>query len=86
MGKKKQKSKQKTSKWIRRPCDRTGAPIHIGDVLQWDGGQRMRVATLTYYGEDFKSIGCWTAEDEDGEFSDNIEMSLIVWRNENGKH
>lgn len=76
----------KVKRKVKLPCDRTGAPIHIGDVLQWDGGQRMRVATLTYYGEDFKSVGCWTAEDEDGEFSDNIEMSLIVWRNENGKH
>lgn len=35
-----------------------------------------------YYelGEDFKSIGCWTVEDDQEEFSDNIEASIIVWR------
>lgn len=70
----------KRKRKVQLPCDRTGEPIHIGDVLQWDDGTRLQVSTMTYYGEDFKSIGCWTAEDEDGEFSDNIEMSLIVWR------
>ena len=57
------------------PCDRTGAPISVGDVLAWDGGQRMRVDVLNWYGGD-----SWTAEDEDGEFSDNLGGSLVVWR------
>ena len=70
----------KPKRKVKLPCDRTGAPINVGDVIQWDNGDRMRVAFLTYYGEDFKHIGCWTAEDEDGEFSDNLGRSLIVWK------
>ncbi len=68
------------SRKVKLPCDRTGEPIHIGDVLQWDDGSRMQVAVLNYYGEDYKALGCWEAEDESGEISDNIEKSLIVWR------
>lgn len=73
----------KPKRKVKLPCDRTGAPIHIGDVLTWDGGERLQVATLTYYGDGYDKIGgCWTAEDETGEqFSDNLEGSLIVWRN-----
>jgi hypothetical protein len=71
----------KPKRKVKLPCDRTGAPIHIGDVLAWDNGERMQVATLTYYGEEYKVVGCWTAEDEDGEmFADNLDGSLIVWR------
>ena len=70
----------KPKRKVRMPCDRSGAPINVGDVIQWDDGSRMKVDTLTYYGEDLKNLGCWTAEDEDGEFSDNLEASLIIWK------
>ena len=71
---------KKRKRKVQLPCDMTGEPIHIGDVLQWDDGTRLQVSTMTYYGEDFKSIGCWTIEDDQGEFSDNIGVSIIVWR------
>ena len=70
----------KRKRKVQLPCDRTGEPIHVGDVLQWDDGTRLQVSTMTYYGEDFKAIGCWTAEDEQGEFTDNLDGSIIVWR------
>ena len=70
----------KPKRKVKLPCDRTGAPITVGDVLAWDGGERMRVAVLNYYGEDF-TIGMWTAEGEgEDEFSDNLGASLVVWR------
>lgn len=65
----------KKKRKVSLPCDRTGEPIMIDDVLQWSDGTRMQVACMTYYGKD-----CWTAESEDGEFSDNLGASLIVWR------
>lgn len=65
---------------VKLPTDRTGEPIHVGDVLQWDDGTRMQVATLTYYGKELESIGSWTAEGECEEYSDNLGNSIIVWR------
>lgn len=65
----------KKKRKVSLPCDRTGEPIRIDDVLHWTDGTRMQVACMTYYGK-----GCWTAESEDGEFSDNLGASLIVWR------
>lgn len=73
MGKKKPKKK------VKLPKDRTGRAINIGDVLQWDDGERMQVSTLTYYGSGFKGMGMWTADGEDESFSDNLEASLIVY-------
>lgn len=57
------------------PTDSTGAPIRIGDVLEWEDGMRLRVAVLNWYGDGF-----WTAEDDGGEFSDNLKASVVVWR------
>ena len=71
---------KKAKRKVKLPTDRTGEPIQIDDVLMWDDGTRMQVSTLTYYGDDMKSVGCWTAEDESGEFSDNLGASTIVWR------
>lgn len=66
----------KPKRKVKLPCDRTGAPITVGDVLAWDGGERMRVAVLNWYGGNF-----WTAEGEgEDEFSDNLGASLVVWR------
>lgn len=68
--------KQKNVKCkVALPTDRSGEPIRIGDVLQWDGGERMQVDYMTYYGNGF-----WTAEDDGGGYSDNLGKSLIVWR------
>jgi len=68
----------KKKRKVSLPCDRTGEPIMIDDVLQWGDGTRFQVAYMTYYGG--KDKDCWTAESEDGEFSDNLGASLIVWR------
>lgn len=57
------------------PLDRTGTAINIDDILEWNDGTRLRVDVLNWYGGDF-----WTAEDENGEYSDNLGASLIVWR------
>ena len=65
------KRKQK----VKLPTDRTGTPIRIGDVLEWEDGTRLRVDVLSWYGGGF-----WTAEDEAGEFSDNLGASIVVWR------
>ena len=65
------KRKQK----VKLPTDRTGAPIHIDDVLEWEDDTRLRVDVLSWYGGNF-----WTAEDDNGEFSDNLGASIIVWR------
>ena len=73
-------SKKKMAKKVTLPTDRTGSPINVGDILQWDNGDRFQVCTLTYYGKEFEHIGCWTAEDCNGEFADNLSGSLVVWR------
>jgi hypothetical protein len=74
MGKKKPK---KVSKKVRKPTDRTGAPITIGDVLEWDDGSRMRVDVLEWYGDGF-----WCATDcSQDDFSDNISAAVVVaWK------
>lgn len=60
---------------VKLPCDRTGTAIDIDDTLEWDDGTRLRVDVLNWYGGDF-----WVAEDENGEYSDNLVASIIVWR------
>lgn len=60
------------------PCDRDGVPIHVGDLLMWDDGTTLKVATLTYYGPDYERMGAWTAEDEHEDFSDNLAGSVNV--------
>ena len=74
MGKKHKRGK------VKLPCDSTGAPIHIDDVLEWSDGQRLKVAYMTYYGKGAKGNVYWTAEDEDGGSSDNLGASTIVRR------
>lgn len=59
------------------PTDRTGEKIQIGDVLQWDDGSRIQVNSLTYVGNN--DWMCNIDEDDD-EFSDNLGVSLIVWK------
>lgn len=66
---------RKHKRKVALPTDRTGTPIRIGDVLEWEDGTRLRVDILNWYGGDF-----WTAEDEAGEFSDNLGASVVVWR------
>ena len=73
MGKKKPK---KVSKKVRKPCDRTGAPITVGDVLEWEDGTRMRVDVLEWCGGDW-----WCATDcSQDDYSDNLGASVIVAR------
>lgn len=76
------KKRERHSRKVPLPTDRTGAPIHVGDVLEWANGERMKVFSLTYYGDQFDVLGYrWTADGEgDGEYSDNLAASLIVWR------
>ena len=65
---------KKPKRKIKLPTDRTGRPVQIDDVLEWDNGERQRVSVLTWYGGD-----AWTAEDVDtGEFTDNIGAAVIV--------
>ena len=67
---------KKPKRKVKLPLDRTGAPITIGDVLEWDDGARMRVDVLEWYGGEF-----WCATDcsqDDG--SDNLGSSVIVAR------
>lgn len=71
---------KKTKRKIKLPIDKTGEPIHIDDVLRWADGTRMKVDMLTYYGELRNGEYCWTAESEDGDFTDNLGASTIVWR------
>lgn len=61
---------------VNLPVDRNGVPIDVDDVLMWDDGTVLKVATLTYYGKGWEKYGCWTAEDEDEEFSDNLSASV----------
>ena len=65
---------KKPKRKIKLPTDRTGRPVRIDDVLEWDTGERQRVSVLNYFGN-----GWWTAEDVDsGEITDNIGGARIV--------
>lgn len=67
---------KKPKRKVKLPCDRTGAPITIGDVLEWRDGTRMRVDVLEWYGGD-----TWNATDcSQDDFSDNLGASVIVAR------
>lgn len=72
-------------KKIRLPRDRNDKPIDIGDVLAWKDGDVLVVAVLNYYGDGKEHGGYWTAEDENGKFSDNIERSTIVSKSRKGR-
>ena len=89
MGKKRKKAKgikAGRKQLVALPVDRTSEPIHVGDVLKWGDSERMQVSSLTYYGEwDVPGCSSWTAENDDGGFSDNLEAALIVWRGKEGK-
>lgn len=65
---------KKQKRKVKLPTDRTGRPILVDDVLEWNGGERLRVDVLQWYGG-----GMWTAEDTNtGEFSDNLGAAIIV--------
>ena len=67
---------KKLKRKVKLPTDRTGAPITIGDVLEWDDGARMRVDVLEWYGDD-----SWCATDcSQDDFSDNISAAIVVAR------
>lgn len=66
---------RKHKRKVKLPTDRTGTTIRIDDVLEWEDGTRLRVDVLSWHGGNF-----WTAEDDNGEFSDNLKASVVVWR------
>lgn len=60
------------------PCDRTGRPIHVGDVIGWDDGTRIKVASMTHSGD-----GEWVAEGCVVGFSNNLGASFVVQEADN---
>lgn len=67
---------KKSKRKVKLPLDRTGAPITIGDVLEWEDGSRMCVDVLEWYGDGF-----WCAADlSQDDNSDNLGASVIVAR------
>ena len=67
---------KKPKRKVKLPTDRTGTPITIGDVLEWNDGSRMRVDVLEWYGDDF-----WCATDcSQDDFTDNIGAAVVVAR------
>jgi hypothetical protein len=66
---------------VKLPVDRNGAPINIDDWLMFDDGS-FHVSTLTYYGKGIEPAigGCWTAEDENGNFCDNLSAGCVIGR------
>jgi len=74
-------SKKRKAK-IKLPTDRHGTPIHIGDVMLFDGGETIKVESLTYFDNWFDSLGyCWVANDDDSEkYSDNLGAGEIIWK------
>lgn len=67
---------------VKLPTDRHGTPIHIGDVMLFDGGETVKVESLTYFGNEFDLLGYrWVANDDDSEkYSDNLGAGEIVWK------
>ena len=74
MGKRKRK--------VKFPVDRNGTPINIGDWLMFGDGP-FHVEVLSYYGKGFDVVTAngWTALDEDGRESDNLNAGeVITWK------
>ena len=70
---------KKRKRKVTLPTDRDGTPIHIGDWLMFSDGP-FHVETLTYYGSEIESAinGCWTAENEDEVFCDNLSAGKVI--------
>lgn len=64
-------------KRVKLPRDRNGTPINVGDWLMFSDGP-FHVCTMTYYGDDMETIGAWTAEDDGGDYCDNLKAGLIL--------
>lgn len=67
----------KRKKKAKFPLDRNGTPINVGDWLMFSDGP-FHVATMTYYGDTLEAVSAWTAEDEAGEFCDNLSVGTII--------
>jgi len=69
----------KRKRKVKLPLDRNGTPIDIGDWLMFSDGP-FHVEVLNYFGEGLEPAigGCWTAENENGDVSDNLSAGEIV--------
>lgn len=67
---------------IKLPTDRHGTPIHIGDVMLFDGGETVKIESLAYFGNEFDVLGFrWIANDDDEDnYSDNLSAGEIIWK------
>ena len=76
------KRHKRPARKVKLPTDRTGEPIHVGDVLEWKDGSRLMVESLTYYGRQLDALGFrWVAEGlDEGEYADNLGASTIIRR------
>ena len=73
------KKYKKISTKIKLPTDRNGMPIDVGCVMMFDH-DCVKVESLTYYGDAFKSLGYqWTANVGDDEI-DNLAGGEVIWR------
>ena len=64
----------KRMKKVKLPTDRTGRPIHVGDIIEWEDGARLKVDVLEWYGGNhWNGFDC-SMED----FSDNLEAGIVV--------
>ena len=54
----------------------------------WDGGETIRVESLTYYGDEFDNLGYRWVANEDGisdqESSDNLAGGEVIWKAKEG--
>ena len=64
-------------KKVKLPTDRNGRGIDIGDWLMFSDGP-FHVSVLNYYGKALEAVGCWTAEDEDGNLCDNLGAGEVI--------
>lgn len=67
---------KKRKRKVSLPTDRDGTPINIDDWLMFSDGP-FHIETLTYYGNGVGS-DCWTAENEDKGFCDNLGAGKVI--------
>ena len=79
MGKRKKKSIKSRKRKVALPVDRYGNTVYVGDTLYFKNDDKfIRVASLTYYGDDVPNFPDWVANENDDEMTDNIGGSVNV--------
>lgn len=63
---------------VKLPTDRTGRPIHVDDVLEWEDGTRLHVCVLEWYGDGFWCATDCDTNDYTNDYSDNLGASIVV--------